>query len=164
MRWPSTESVAKVLNCTNTTVKEFAAILLGREPEQGLSGKIPMISMQTAAAGTSFDDAGFPTGDAWREITFPSQVDSYSYALEVSGDDLLPVYRRGDLIVVSPDSSVRAGDRVVVRNHDCSLNVCVLRSHGAADVEFTSVEPSVDSWLVPARDIDWMSRIVWASQ
>ncbi|MDH3741454.1 MAG: helix-turn-helix transcriptional regulator [Hyphomicrobiales bacterium] len=164
LRWPSTESVSKVLACTGTTVEEFASMIMGRDPEEAVSSRLPMISFQQAAANICFDDAGFPTGDVWKEITFPYHVDRYAYALEVSDDTLLPVYRRGDILVISPDVHVRPGDRTVSRSHDGNLSVAVLRSLTANSIEFTTVAPSLESWHVSSRDIDWMARIVWASQ
>ena len=164
LRWPSTESVAKVLDCTNTTVEEFAALLLGRDPQESVSSKLPVMSFRQASQGVNFDDAGFPTGPDWKEVSFPQVADRYAYALEVADDRLLPVYRRGDVIVMSPDNEVHPGDRVVIRKQNGELSVAVLRSHGASSIEFTTLSPSVDSWHVNTRDIDWISRIVWASQ
>ncbi len=164
LRWPSTESVSKVLACTGTSIEEFAALILGRDPEEGVSSKLPMLSFDQAATAVCFDDAGFPTGADWKEITFPSLVDRYAYALKVSDDNLLPVYRRGDIVVISPDTTVRPGDRIVSRAHDGTLSVAVLRSLGADRIELTTLAPSLESWQVSGRDVDWMARIVWASQ
>jgi len=164
LRWPSTESVAKVLACTGTTVEEFASLMLGRDPEEGISARLPMISFRQAAVDICFDDAGFPAGDDWKEVTFPYHVDRYAYGLEVSDDTMLPVYRRGDVLIISPDLHVRPGDRIVIRSHDGQMSVAVLRSLTANSIEFTTLSPSVESWHVNTRDVDWMARIVWASQ
>jgi phage repressor protein C with HTH and peptisase S24 domain len=59
-----------------------------------------------------FDAAGFPKGDA---INVPGIKDLNAYALEVTGDGMQPVYRQGDIIIVSPNANIRRGDRVVVR-------------------------------------------------
>ena len=164
LRWPSTESVAKVLDCTSTSVEEFAALLLGRDPQESISSKLPMMSFRQASQGVNFDDAGFPSGPEWKEVSFPQVVDRYAFALEVADDRLLPVYRRGDVMVISPDNQVHPGDRVVIKNMDGDLKVAVLRSIASDSIEFTTLVPSVDSWRVSSRDIDWMSRIIWASQ
>ena len=76
---------------------------------------VPLIGMAQAGSRGFFDDAGFPAGVGWEEIGFPDLADEHAYALEVSGDSMLPVYRDGDRIVVSPAASVRRGDRVVVK-------------------------------------------------
>ena len=59
-----------------------------------------------------FDDAGYPTGTGWDAIDFPNVGDPNAYALEISGDSMEPVYRDGDIIIVSPAANVRRGDRV----------------------------------------------------
>ena len=164
MRWPSTESVSKVLECTGTSIEEFTAILAGRDPDEAVAGYVPMLRLDAASDSEHFDDAGFPQGNGWRTISFPSEVDRYSFALEVTNDDLLPVYRRGDSIVVSPDSKVRQGDRVIVKKIDGELTIGVLRSQSTDAIELTTLVPSLESRSLDMHDIEWMSRIVWASQ
>ena len=80
--------------------------------------RIPLIGMAQAGSGGFFDDAGFPVGGGWEEIAFPNVVDENAYALEISGDSMQPLYRDGDVIIVSPASSVRRGDRVVVKTKE----------------------------------------------
>ena len=74
-----------------------------------------MLGFARAGSEGYFDDAGFPTGDNWEEVRFPGLETENVYALEISGDSMEPVYRRGDRIVVAPGVAVRRGDRVVVR-------------------------------------------------
>ena len=59
-------------------------------------------------AGGFFDDAVFPAGQGWDEVEFPDGA----YALEVTGESMMPLYRDGDIIIVSPNAPVRRGDRV----------------------------------------------------
>ena len=59
-RWPSTESVAKSLQATNTTVDTFVSLITDRG---GASTQaVPLIGLAQAGAGGFFDDAGFPAG------------------------------------------------------------------------------------------------------
>ena len=39
----------------------------------------------------------------WDKISVPGVTDNMAYALEITGDAMLPVYREGDIIIVSPD-------------------------------------------------------------
>ncbi len=163
-RWPSTESVSKVLDSTATSVEELAALLIGIDPDSAMKSKVPLIGLAQAGGGGYFDDAGFPVGASWEEVAFPGISDHYTYALEISGDSMLPVYRDGDIIVVSPDSSVRRGDRVVAKTHDGEVLAKVLQRRSATTVELASFNPEHDTRTFNARDIDWMARIIWASQ
>ncbi len=66
--------------------------------------RIPLIGLAQAGDGGFFDDAGFPAGSGWDEIVFPNVADENAYALEISGDSMLPAYRDGDVVIVSPNS------------------------------------------------------------
>ena len=57
---------------------------------------IPLIGMAQAGGGGFFDDGGFPVGAGWDEVSFPGGVnaaDENTYALEISGDSMMPLYR-----------------------------------------------------------------------
>src|SRR6478609_3578364 len=104
-RWPSTESLAKVLEATGVCFSEFAA-LTERAPSQRTSGPnpraVPLIGFAQAGADGLFDETGAPVGPGWNEIDFPGSGDEGVYALEITGGDLAPVFRDGDRLLVSP--------------------------------------------------------------
>ena len=111
-RWPSTESVAKALAATNASIDTFVQLIGdGARAAQA----VPLLGLAQAGAGGYFDDGGFPAGKGWDEIALPSPNDEHAYALEISGNSMRPAYRDGDVIVVSPGTPIRRGDRVVVR-------------------------------------------------
>src|SRR4051794_39900875 len=112
-RWPSTESVAKVLDATGDSIGTFLGFQ-DRAREKA-PRRIPMIGFAQAAAADSFDEAGFPKGAGWDETVFPGPGDDRIYALEISGDAMQPLYRDGDMIIVAPEVQIRKGDRVVVK-------------------------------------------------
>ncbi|MGD9915566.1 MAG: helix-turn-helix transcriptional regulator, partial [Rhizobiaceae bacterium] len=116
-RWPSTESLAKVIEATNSSLDEFVELVDGRVrgalPVQ--SPTVPLLGFAQAGAGGFFDDAGFPEGQGWDLVELPVQPGDGSYALKVHGDSMLPLYRNGDVLIVNPAASVRKGDRVVVK-------------------------------------------------
>lgn len=164
-RWPTTESLAKVLTATGATVEEFVDLLEAeggalRQPAQ----PIPLIGFTQAGGGGFFDDGGFPVGGGWDQIRFPRVEDDNAYALEVTGDSMEPLYREGDILIVSPNSASRKGDRVVVRTTDGEVMAKVLVRRSAKTVELASLNPSHPNLVFPVERIDWMARIVWASQ
>ena len=67
-RWPSTESLAKVLDATGAGLDEFMALVgstLERKsapPAYRQAGEIPLVGFAQAGAGGFFDDGGFPVG------------------------------------------------------------------------------------------------------
>src|SRR6188768_4023898 len=69
-RWPSTESVAKILRATGATLEDFLRLV---EPTGSLHRSIlPLIGISQAGSGRMFTDEGLPTGGpGWDEIEFP---------------------------------------------------------------------------------------------
>jgi phage repressor protein C with HTH and peptisase S24 domain len=169
-RWPSTESIAKILEATGESFDSFlsgtgAFLQMGgglSEPPR--HSTVPLVGLAQAGAGGFFDSAGFPAGQGWDEIALPSPDDTGIYALEISGDSMEPLYREGDRIVVSPTEQVRRGDRVVVKTRDGEVMAKTLYRQTANQVELRSVNPDYAPRLIDTRDIEWMARIIWASQ
>jgi phage repressor protein C with HTH and peptisase S24 domain len=118
-----------------------------------------------AEAGSGhFDDRGVPTGSAWDEVNFPDLPGNDAYALEVSGDSMLPLFRDGDIIICSPSASIRRGDRVVVRTVAGEVMVKELKRRTAKLVELVSLNPDHPDRAIPAPDVAWIVRVMWASQ
>ncbi|GAB4226346.1 MAG: helix-turn-helix transcriptional regulator [Methyloligellaceae bacterium] len=164
-RWPSTESIAKILEATGASLEEFSALLRSADPGAlPETGPIPLIGFAQAGTGGFFDDGGFPVGGGWEEIRFPEVRDENAYALEVTGDSMLPLYREGDILVVSPNSGVRRGDRVVVRTVEGEVLAKVLVRRTARTIELASLNPEHENLVLPLKRVDWVARIIWASQ
>ncbi len=163
LRWPSTESVAKILAATNSSLMEFVAYI-GEGSDAGVYRNVPLIGFAQAGAAGYFDDAGYPTGAGWDEIPFPALGDPHAYALEISGDSMEPVYRDGDVIIVSPDANPRRGDRVVIRTKAGEVMVKQLRRRTAKQLELQSLNVQHQDRTVSVDDVDWMARVLWASQ
>ena len=103
-------------------------------------------------------------GGGWDHIRFPRIDDDNAYALEVAGDSMEPLYRNGDVLIVSPNTGLRKGDRVVVRTIDGEVMAKILVRRTAKTVELASFNPAHADLVYPLDRIDWMARIVWASQ
>lgn len=162
-RWPSTESIAKALDATATSLDGFMEILGGSSPSGGRRS-VPLIGMAQAGDGGYFDDGGFPVGQGWDEIAFPDNDHEYAYALEISGDSMSPVYRDGDVVMVAPGAPVRRGDRVVVKTTEGEVLAKELARRSAKQIELRSLNPEHEDRTLQASQIVWISRIVWASQ
>jgi phage repressor protein C with HTH and peptisase S24 domain len=161
-RWPSTESVAKSLAATATPMEIFVQLIDGNRAVAKRS--VPQIGLAQAGKAGFFDDAGFPAGHGWDEIAFPAVTDEHAYALEISGKSMEPAYRDDAVIVVSPAASIRRGDRVVVKTKDGEVMVKELKRRSSKSVELRSLNPEFEDRTLSARDVQWMHRVVWASQ
>jgi phage repressor protein C with HTH and peptisase S24 domain len=158
-RWPSTESLARVLESVGSRFEDFAALVDGRR------GAIaPLIGFAQAGQDGFFDDAGFPVGGGWEEVRFPGLETESVYALEISGDSMEPAYRAGDRIIVSPGSEVKPGDRVVAKTVGGEVMAKVLARKNTRIVELASLNPAYPVRSFKPSEIAWLARILWASQ
>jgi phage repressor protein C with HTH and peptisase S24 domain len=162
-RWPSTESVAKALTATETSIDTFVQ-LIEATGHSAVKKTIPLLGLSEAGKNGHFDASGFPTGEGWDEIRFPAVSDEHAYALEVSGDSLSPAYRDGAFIIVSPAASIRRGDRVAVKTADDELVVKELKRRTAKTIELRAIDSTQGESTLALRDVLWIARIVWASQ
>jgi len=163
-RWPSTESIAKILRATGATLEDFLRLV---EPSGSLRrSMIPLISMtQVAAAGKLFTDEGLPTsGPGWDEIDFPDFGQEKVFAREVTGDTMVPLYRDGDVLIISPTASIRKGDRVVVRTTGGEILARELKRRSAKTLELASLIEGGEERVIPTEEVSWVGRIMWARQ
>lgn len=193
-RWPSTESIAKIIEATGSSVDEFMDLILDRDPPIGselstpmsspkgnlsdddMPGTqmqavaagmlpapraVPLIGFAEAGAGGYFTPSGFPTGHGWDEVNLPGGKDEGAYALEVSGNSMLPLYRNGDVLVVSATATVQHGDRVVVRTLDGEVMAKVLARKTDRFIELESLNPDFENRQFKLTEVDWMHRILW---
>ena len=134
-RWPSTESIAKILEATGTDIAVFlgfaapAAAAARRRPA---ARPVPLLGLAQAGAGGFFDDAGFPAGSGWDEVDFPATARDNVFALQVTGDSMMPLYRDGDRLIVARDTACRKGDRVVVKTTDGEVMAKILLQEDGA--------------------------------
>ena len=147
-RWPSTESIAKILSVTNMTMSEFFTLAGDEE-----GGRIPVMPFDNAAKAGSFGDDGRPAGRGWNDLPFPGG--SGYFALEVNDHSMMPVYRAGDVLVISPAAEIRRGDRVIVKTK---------KGIAAGTFQRKGEVSAFNGNSIDAPDILWTARIMWASQ
>jgi len=168
-RWPSTESVSKVLDAVGAPLERLTELITGnaaapRRAAAAAARRIPLIGLAQAGAEGYFDDAGYPVGGSWDEIDLPSVADPHAYAVEISGDSMAPVYRDGDVVIVSPAAPTRRGDRVVVRTLEGEVLAKELVRRSARRIELASLNPAFPDRSFDIGEVTWVARIIWASQ
>ena len=165
-RWPSTESLAKVLDATGASLEQFTALVTGARPSTTARPprRIPLLGFAQAGGDGFFDDAGFPVGGGWDEMSLPEIGDPHAYALEIAGDSMEPVLRDGDTVVVSPAAPIRRGDRVVARTLEGEVMAKQLARRSARRIELKSLNPAHRDRSFDLTEVAWLHRIVWSSQ
>ena len=168
-RWPSTESLAKIIEATGSSLEELVALIeektaiaKGALPRQ--ASPVPLVGFAQAGAGGFFDDAGFPVGEGWDLIELPGRAPEGTYALGIQGDSMLPLYRHGDVLIVDPNAPVRRGDRVVVKTTGGEVMAKVLEKQTTRAIDLLSLNPEHENRTIPATEVEWVARVIWASQ
>lgn len=163
-RWPTTESIAKVLEATGATLEDFTTLASSEPGQPNRNLPIPLIGMTQAGAGGFFDDGGYPVGGGWEQVPFPRVEDENAYALEVTGESMEPLYRQGDILIVSPNAPTRNSDRVVIRTTDGEVMAKLLVRRTTKTIELASMNPDHPNFVFPLDRVEWIARIIWASQ
>ncbi|MBB5764925.1 helix-turn-helix transcriptional regulator [Methylorubrum rhodesianum] len=162
-RWPSTESIAKVLAATGASLDDFLHLVDSGQPQ--VRTMVPLIGLTQAGSGRLFTEEGIPTGGpGWDEIEFPDLGDDRAFALEVQGDSMLPLYRDGDVLIVAPNAGIRKGDRIVARLTNGEVVAKELRRRTARTIELASLNPEHEDRMVPLAEVAWMARVMWVRQ
>ncbi len=157
LRWPSTESIAKVLAATGIDIDEFLAL---RKPaSQGLLPcrilKGPVLDWFTAD--------GKPHGPGWDEVAFPGLESNDSFGVEVTGKKLQPFYREGDVLILEPSIQPRRGDRMLLVLKDGTFRIETFVRQAGTQLHVTTIDRSVETRL-NRSEIGHLFRILWASQ
>lgn len=80
---------------------------------------IPVVGLAKAGRGGFFGDDGLPANEWSRKIHRPEDVkDPHAYAVEIDGDSMEPLARKGDHFLCETDKKARNGDLVVVQTHN----------------------------------------------
>jgi phage repressor protein C with HTH and peptisase S24 domain len=161
LRWPSTESLAKVLEATGVPFRHLVALVDGEAAVPRV--RLPVIDLEELAA-SHFNRRGLPAGAGWDEAELPEFSTGDCYALRVTGNRLAPVFRDGDLLIVSPSARIAPGDRVLVRLKGGEILIQQLASRTSRRVGLKSLAAPERAILKRPDEIVALCRIMWASQ
>jgi len=171
-RWPSTESLSKILEATGEPLHVFVAAMkeetaAGEVAQEHASPEksLPVATFQDIQKiSGAFDASGAPTGPIWDQIAFPDTENKKIFAIEVSDDSFAPSFRDGDVLIVAPGLAIRRGDKIAVRRASGKLELTSLHRQTSSRVEFSSLAGPGTRYSLDRSEIDWMARIIWASQ
>lgn len=167
-RWPSTESLSRILEATGARLSDFLVLMEDQEAERFAQGRmIPVLGYAQAKQEGSFDEAGYPAGEGWNSVSFPHASPDYTvkiYGLEIDGNSMLPLFRAGDRLIISPDSPIKRGDRILVKTISGEIMAKELVRKNAERIEMKSLDPDRENRIFLPQDILWMARIIWVSQ
>lgn len=156
-RWPSTESISKILTATETRMCDFVALM---HAETAMPSRLRSVTTGRVS-GRDFDDLGRPDGDDWEEVHFPGGGDPDAFALEVSDDSLQPVFRAGEFVIVCPSAEMRRGDRVAVCTADDAVRIAELVRRTSRRVVVRPLDGTDEELVIDRKQLRWLYRIAW---
>lgn len=146
-----------------------AWILTGEQPPQWAGDqaanltnipirRIPKISYVSAGRFTDISDP-YTTGDGDGFVSIDdTDVGARAFALEISGESMLPDFRPGEVIIIDPDCAIKPGDFVVAKTDgDEEATFKKYRPRGNDDNDIEIIE------LVPLN-VDYPSETINAAR
>lgn len=160
-RWPSTESISKVLQSTGTTVGAFLSVM-SSIADEAAPHTLKCIATDGGDCRSLFDENGMPTGRSWFEVPFPGLRDMSAFMITLGNDDLAPILRTGASVVVSPEAMIDEGALVASLLRDGRLIFRIMRKRTMTTLDMTGPDPELHDHVLELQDVVWIYRIVWA--
>ena len=150
-RWPSLDSINKILEVSGITFEQFYNLAEGESAVKFTQlNKQPRIQNKELHTGT------------WNKIRFPDSKDKL-YAIDLDNEDFAPLYRYGTLVIASKNSEIRRGDRIIIVDINGQLDIKEFIRRTASSLEVVDINSGLEA-SVNLSDIKLVNRIVWASQ
>ena len=159
-RWPSTESIAKILDATGVGFGHFVGLLGPGHHERPNGHTLPLAKLRELQTGTPFDTGGRPNGNHWDAITLPDMADPQAFAVEICGSEMEPVYHDGDIIIATPAAKPRRGDRIVIHLAEGGVQLCRLLRQTARHIEVQSLTDGQAASTVATDGVALLARII----
>lgn len=164
-RWPSTESISKILAATGFTLDQFTALAAETERarQTPMPANVPLIGQITNATvggWHSFGNAPDEGLDAHAKLVV---VGGGPFAVEVADASLEPVYRCGLTLVAASNAIANAGDRILIKPQGALAVPRLLVGKTTRRVELVSIRGDGDPVELDRARVDWIARIIWSS-
>ena len=153
-RWPSLDSINKILDACNVTFEQFYSLIdEGLTPE--MMNAVPYINYSRLGSEKETD--------GWKRMHFPD-ASSNLYAIDIDVSDFEPFFKNGSAIIVAKNSEIRKNDRIVVilKNGDILIKEFVHRT--PSTLVLCDLADSRKEMNVNLVDIELINRILWAGQ
>jgi phage repressor protein C with HTH and peptisase S24 domain len=186
-RWPSTESLSKILAVTGEPFLDFV-LLTGAHSgdalgnghgaagfDQPVTGgrvvmrpsqarTVPVLPLERLTSGDFFSNAGQPTGTGWGHLDFEGSVGRDAFGIEISGGEFDPIYRDGDTVIASCGVEIRRGDRVVLGLANGGTLIRRVVRHDADGYYTETIRHSGQPQFLPQDQVRFAARILWVTQ
>ncbi|MCV6599709.1 MAG: helix-turn-helix transcriptional regulator [Alphaproteobacteria bacterium] len=157
LRWPSTESLYKILKVLNKDLSYFSSLA---EPNS--------FSEINIIANINGNNSGFyenDTDNEWEKIAFPRSFPNGTIAIRVKGYDLEPIYRKNDILIISKNEKALTEDeRVAIKTKDNKIIIKAFVEQNKSKITVKSICDKENLEHLDKNNIDWIGKIKWVSQ
>lgn len=154
-RWPSTESLAKILSITSCSMDEFL-VIMNQDAAPRLRS-VPLLPYAAIRGGRVKAD-----GKDRFEITVTAGRDAF--AVKIEDEKLCPLFRIGSVLVADISAKPAAEDRVLLFSKKDGLRGGILGTAQKRSVAVLMPDQDFRETIFPENEIEWIARILWASQ
>ncbi len=170
LRWPSTESLSRVLHATGASLEAFTALVGGaralttdRHHQRGLR-HLPMLPLSRLGEAELFDEMGHPVRENWEETEVPQPADLHAYAVRVDGGQFEPMFRDGGTLIVSPEMPPRPGDRVLLHaGEGMAIAIARVTAREGSRLRVQAFDAAAGRFCRDQEAVNRSHRIVWVA-
>jgi phage repressor protein C with HTH and peptisase S24 domain len=153
-RWPSTESLSKVLTVTHCTMSDMLSMM-----DQGgeATRTVPLLAFNTVKAGKTKDK-----NKSILAVAF--DIGDQSFAVTIEDNRLHPLFRNGSTIVADLGERIKKDDRILFYSKSKGLKGGILHSNDKKGMTILLPDNDFEETSFSDSDLEWTARILWASQ
>lgn len=150
-RWPSTESLSKILAVTNCTMSDLLALM----NQGGAAAKpVRMLSFTHVKAGKINEK---PVSSFMAAI----QADNESFAITIEDNSLHPLFGEGSVLIVDPSAKLKAEDRALIYSRKNGLQSGIVQSAQKRALNILLADDAFAASEFVENDLEWTARILW---
>ncbi len=157
-RWPSLDSINRLLEIFNISFEQFYA--LSNSDEEKENGSIPYIKL--SCLPNQLVDKKIDMRN-WNKVLFPDFKDAL-YAVEIDSSSYAPLLRYGTILIMAENSDIRNGDRAVIFLNDGHILIKEFIRRTASKLVVCNINTPEIEENVAINDVALINRIVWISQ
>ncbi len=155
-RWPSTESLAKILQVTDSSLRDLLNSMDQLSgPEAASIPHLPYALVRSGRLQTETMPATF---------TINMETGHDAFAITIEDERLKPLFRVGSTLIAERNVKMSGDDRILFFSRKDGLKAGIL--HSLQKRSWSVLLPDQDFREVSfaENDIEWIARILWASQ
>lgn len=165
-RWPSTESIAKILGVTGTNLSELADMVKNGVDAVDTSHLL-CTKLSSLTDKRLFNGNSRPTRNkGWYKKTLSVTFPTSCFAIEIDGSHESGCYRTSDLLIAEtlPPKSVKQGERIIMLTASGELLLHEVVGISSNMIETRALDNQGNHQRTDGSKITLLARILWASQ